>query len=225
MRIFFIAFAVVSAAHITFIILRQETFRCITKCFIIPLLLAAYTSAYITSGTEDMFLIPIFALIMGWIGDILLIRKDKKTFLLLGLTSFLIGHIFYIAVFIGILSLPGFYNAENIINIPSLLIFTPVSAGLAMIIFRLIKPTKEMRLPVIFYMIVLMGMSLVGFQVFLFNTGFAGLLILSGCFCFIVSDTILAYYTFRKSRVTGSVLVTSYYIMAQTKIIIGLLLI
>ena len=95
---------------------------------------------------------------------------------------------------------------------------------LGMVVFRLIKPTKEMRIPVIVYMIVLVAMNLAGFQVFLLNPGVAGLLILSGCFNFMVSDTILAYYTFRKLKLSGAVLIMAYYILAQAEIVMGLLL-
>ena len=82
-----------------------------------------------------------------------------------------------------------------------------------------------MYAPVIAYMVVLVTMSFFGFQVFLLNPGIAGLLILSGCFNFMVSDTILAYYTFRKKRIYGSVLIMIYYILAQAEIVIGLSLV
>ena len=134
--------------------------------------------------------------------------------------SFLLGHICYIAAFIQVLGVSGALAAN--INIPAFLIFTPPSVALAFVIFRLIKPTIEMRIPVILYIAVLITMSFTGFQVFLSNPGVAGLLILSGCFNFMVSDTILAYYTFRKPKVYGSVLLMSFYIAAQAEIVLGL---
>ena len=211
--------ALISVFHITVIILRRETLRRISKCFIVPLLLAAYIAG---GGTK--FFLPIPALILGWIGDVLLIKIEKKTYFMLGLASFLTGHIFYIFAFIYMLGFFGFNGAAGNINIPAILIFTPPAIVLGMVVLRLIKPTKEMRLPVIIYMAALLLMTLFGFQVFLFNPGIAGLLILSGCLCFMVSDTILAYYTFRKLKVSGSVLIMSYYILAQTEIILGLLM-
>jgi len=212
-------FALVSVFHIIVIILRKETLRRISKCLIVPLLLAAYIAG---GGTK--FFLPIPALILGWIGDVLLIKIEKKTYFMLGLASFLTGHIFYIFAFIYMLGFFGFDGAAGNINIPAILIFTPPAIVLGMVVLRLIKPTKEMRLPVIIYMAALLLMTLFGFQVFLFNPGIAGLLILSGCLCFMVSDTILAYYTFRKLKISGSVLIMSYYILAQTEIILGLLM-
>ena len=219
MKIFLIIFALLSVVHIAAIILGRETLRRISKCLIIPFLLAVYIA-----GGGSKYLLPIPALIFGWIGDVLLIRIQKKTFLTLGLASFLTGHFFYIAAFIHVLGILGIGGAAGRINIPSILIFTPPAIALGMVVLRLIKPTREMRPPVILYMGVLVLLTLFGFQVFYFNPGIAGLLILSGCLCFMVSDTILAYYTFRKPKISGSVLVMSYYILAQTKIIIGLML-
>jgi len=217
MMIFLLILGLVSVFHVTAIILRKETLRRISKCFIIPLLLTAYIAG---GGTK--FLLPIPALILGWIGDVLLIRIQKKIYFMLGLASFLSGHIFYIASFIYIL---GFFGSDICrINIPAILIFTPPAVVLGMVVLRLIKPTKEMRAPVILYMGVLILLTLFGFQVFLFNPGIAGFLILSGCLCFMISDTILAYYTFRKIKVSGAALLMSYYILAQTEIILGLLL-
>ena len=112
----------------------------------------------------------------------------------------------------------------NGIVIPAFIIFIPPSVVLALVVFRLIKPTKEMYLPVFLYMTVLVAMNLFGFQVSLIYPGTAGLLILSGCFNFIVSDTILAYYTFRKLKLSGAVLIMVYYILAQAEIIWGILL-
>jgi uncharacterized membrane protein YhhN len=218
-RIFLVVFILVSVFHVITIALRKEKLRQISKCLIIPFLLAVYVS-----GGGSKFFFPIPALILGWIGDVLLIKREKKTHFIIGLASFLLGHICYMITFIQILCLSDPGGAAWKINIPSILIFAPPAAVLGMVVFRLIKPTKEMFFPVILYMAVLIIMSFSGFQVFLFNPGAAGLLILSGCFMFIVSDTILAYYTFRKLKLLGAVLIMVYYILAQAEIILGLMM-
>ena len=217
MKFFLIIFAVVSVVHIIFIYLRREKLRRITKVLVIPFLIAAYVAA---TGGRPFF--PMLALILGWIGDILLIRIEKRVYFQLGLASFLLGHICYIIAFMDCLGFFGPGSAAIAVNIPAMVIFVPPTAVLAMVVFRLIKPTKEMFFPVIIYMIVLVVMNLLGFQVFLVHPGIAGLLILSGCFNFIVSDTILAYYTFRKLKLLAAVLIMVYYILAQAEIIIGL---
>ena len=217
-NIFLALFIIISAVHVTAIFLQKEKLRRVSKCLILPPLLAAYA---VEAGNWLFFPIP--ALILGWIGDVLLIQIEKKNHFITGLASFLLGHFFYIISFIAVLGFSGFGGAGRI-NIPALAVFTAPTIVLGMIVFRLIKPTREMRVPVIVYMIILIAMNLAGFQVFLFNPGIAGLLILSGCFNFIVSDTILAYYTFRKLKLSGAVLIMVYYILAQAEIIIGLMM-
>jgi uncharacterized membrane protein YhhN len=211
MYIFLVVFAVVSVTHIVAIILRKEMLRCISKTLIIPPLLAAYIA-----GMGGYFF-PIPALILGWIGDILLLRKGKKTYFKLGLVSFLLGHLCYTITFIQIL------NSVGSVNIPALMIFTPQAIVLSIVVFRLIKPLKEFFYPVILYMIFLVTMGLFGFQVFLLNLNLGGLLLISGCFNFLISDTILAYYAFRKQKLSGSVLIMVFYILAQAEIVLGLL--
>lgn len=216
--IFLVVLGFVTILHIAVIILNKETLRQVSKCVLVPILIAVYIAG---GGTALFF--PLLALILGWIGDVLLLKIHKKTNFMLGLVSFLLGHICYIVAFIQILG--SFGTGGVVLNIPAIVIFTPPAIVLGMVVFRLIKPTKDMRIPVIVYMAVLVTLTLFGFQVFLLNPGsISGLLVLSGCLCFMISDTILAYYTFRKLKISGSVLIMAYYILAQAEIIMGILL-
>jgi uncharacterized membrane protein YhhN len=210
MNIFLIVFALVSVTHIVSIILQKETLRRVSKMLIIPPLLTAYIA-----GMGNLYF-PIPALILGWLGDILLLKKDR-TFFKLGLSAFLLGHLCYIISFIQIL------NVISNIHIPAMMIFVPQAIVLGIVIFRLIKPLKEFSFPVMLYMVFLISMGLFGFQVFLLNPGLGGLLLISGGFNFIISDTILAYYAFRKQKLSGSILIMFFYILAQGEIILGLL--
>ena len=216
-----IIFCAASAAHIGIIVMRKETARRVSKVLVMPLLLAVYLAGTAESGSNYYFFV-IPALVLGWLGDVLLIRIDKKINFTLGLASFLLGHLCYIIVFAGIIG-GGAGGGAGRLNLPAFLIFAPQAFVTSIVIFRLIKPAKDMFIAVIFYMVVLVTMGLFGFQVFLLNTGLGGLLILSGCFSFVVSDTILAYYTFRKLKLSGSVLIMAFYILAQAEIVLGLM--
>lgn len=216
-QVFWGVLVLVSIIHVTAIILRKETITRVSKCFLIPAIIGAYIS-----GSGMSFIFPVIALVLGWTGDVLLIRIDKKINFILGLASFLLGHLFYILSFLLIL---GFFGSgSGTIDLAAIALFMPPAIMLAVIVFRLIKPAREMYAPVIFYMAILELLTLFGFQVFLFNPGLSGLLLISGCLCFMFSDTILAYYTFRKLKVSGSVFIMVFYILAQAEIILGLML-
>ena len=216
MLFFFFIFAVVSIFHITFIFHGKRTLRRVSKICIIPPLIAAYIA-----GAGTRFLFPLPALVLGWFGDILLIRKEKKLFFLLGLIAFLFGHLCYIITFLECLGFFGYGGGS--VSITALAISVPPAIVFGLIVFRVVRPTKEMAIPVIVYMIALESVALLGLQVLIFNLNFAAALIFFGCLFFIVSDMILAYYTFRRVKRFGAILIMIFYTLAQAGIVLGLI--
>ena len=217
MHIFLYIFAVASIVHVTAIFLRKEKLRKISKVFIIPPLLAAYIT-----GAENQLLFVIPALVLGWIGDVLLLRIRNRVYFQLGLVSFLLGHICYIITFIECLGLFGSGGAGRL-NMAAIVVMVPLAIIGGGAAFRFVKPSKDMIFPVLLYMIVIEIMLLFSLEVLLSYRSFAGILIFSGALCFLVSDTILAYFTFRKLKRLGAVLIMVFYILAQTGIVLGLL--
>jgi len=217
MKILLILFALVSVVHVSAIFLRKEKLRRISKVLIVPPLLAAYVAG---QGTPLVF--TVLALILGWLGDLLLIRIREKAYFRLGLISFLLGHVCYIITFVEYL---GFFDSGGIekFSVTSMVVFIPFAIIAGVMIFRFIAPIKEMFFPVLLYMIAIEIMAFWGLEILVLNPGFAGLLIFSGALCFMISDTMLAYYTFRKLSLPGAVLIMVFYIMAQAGIILGLL--
>jgi len=217
MKIFLILFAIVSVVHVTAIYIRRGKLRRISKIFIVPTLLAAYIAG---QGTPLIF--AVLALLFGWLGDALLLRISEKAYFRLGLASFLLGHVCYIVTFIECL---GFFApGGGRIDVTAILVFIPIAIIVGVMVFRFIKPPKEMIVPVLLYMIAIEVMAFWGLEIFILYPGFAGFLIFTGALCFMVSDTILAHYTFGKLTLPGAVLIMVLYIMAQAGIVIGLLL-
>ena len=216
MNFFLIFFAAVSVIHIIAVFLKKEKLRQISKMCIIPFLLAAYMAG---RGTQSFFPVP--ALFFGWVGDILLIKKKKKNNFKLGLASFLLGHLCYSLAFLDCL---GFFGpGGGTINPAALAVYIPLSVILGILLFRIIKPFRDMYFLVILYMLVIMAMSFGGLSVFIVNPGLAGAMVFGGCFLFMVSDAILSYYAFRKLTVLPAVLIMAFYILAQTGIVMGIL--
>jgi hypothetical protein len=65
-------------------------------------------------------------------------------------------------------------------------------------------------------------MAFWGLEVFIAYPGFGGALVFLGCLCFMVSDTILSYKRFRKTKLLGPAVMV-FYILAQAGIILGIL--
>jgi len=214
--VFLVIFALVSVVHVTAIYIRKGKLRRISKIFIVPPLLAAYIA-----GQGSPLIFPVLALLFGWLGDALLLRINEKTYFRLGLASFLLGHVCYIITFIECL---GFFEpGGGRINVTALVIFIPIAIIVGVMVFRFIAPPGEMIFPVLLYMIAIEIMTFWGLEIFIFNPGFAGILIFSGALCFMISDTILAHCTFGKLTIPGAVSIMVLYIMAQAGIVIGLL--
>jgi len=217
MNFFLILFALVSVVHVTAIYIRKGKLRRISKIFIVPTLLAAYIAG---QGTPLIF--PVLALLFGWLGDALLLRINDKAYFRLGLASFLLGHVCYIITFIECL---GFFSpGAGRIDVIAMLVFIPIAIIVGVMVFRFIKPPREMIFPVLLYMIAIEVMAFWGLEIFILNPGFAGFLIFAGALCFMISDTILAHYTFGKLTLPGAVIIMVLYIMAQAGIVLGLLL-
>ncbi|MDR0718651.1 MAG: lysoplasmalogenase [Treponema sp.] len=208
-NLFLLFLALSSALHISAIVLKKECFRRITKILLIPLLLGAYLG-----GTGTKMPLPALALVFGWLGDILLIKISEKRFFKIGLCSFLTGHILYIAVFI---------QALAKINVPVLAVSIAAAVLLAVPAYRLIRPDREMAIPVALYMAILESMSIIGLQLFFARGDMAGVFIFSGCLFFMLSDSLLAYFTFRPMVLWAAIAVMVFYILAQTGIILGLM--
>jgi uncharacterized membrane protein YhhN len=230
MWVFFIIFAIMSVVHIAVIILKKETLRRITKILIIPPLLAAYIA-----GSQNAIFFPIPALILGWIGDILLVKTKDRDHFKLGLLAFLLGHLCYILSYMQCLSFFGSDASFSLANFSytsfslasfsftALAIFVPLAIIMGIMIFRIIKPARKIAALVILYITVIEAMTFWGLQVFVAYPGLAGASVFFGCLSFMFSDTILSYKKFRKAKFLGPGSVMFFYTLAQAGIILGIL--
>ena len=192
-NIFLIIFGVVSVVYLFTLAKKPSMFQFALKGCLMPLLAAFYITS---AGTGNIFWPVIFALIFAWIGDVLLVRITNILWFKLGLLSFLIGHIFYII---------AMYEFIQPINITVLVISFIAAAFFGIMVYKTVKPSKQMKIPVVAYETVILLMTISALQVFLLQfigSGHAfGLLIFTGSVCFLISDTLLAIRTFRRVKI------------------------
>jgi uncharacterized membrane protein YhhN len=207
-NLFIALFAAAAAAHLVSIFAFNDRVRKITKICLLPLLLAVYMSS-----VKNFFAAVLLAIIFDWGGDVLLLRSEDKTFFRLGLVSFLLGHLCYILTL---------FKFTGTFNVTALVASAAAASAFGLLVLHLIKPVRDMRAPVIVYMIVIELMSLGSLQLLLDRGDMMGAAVFGGSLCFLLSDTVLAYYLFRSFPKYGNAVVMLPYILAQTGIIWGL---
>jgi len=205
--IFLIILDIVSIVYLVSLFFKRRLFQDILKGCLMPLVLAVYIL-----GAEKILWQIVLALFLGWAGDVLLLKGSEFRFFLSGLVSFLLGHIFYIVAML---------EFARPFNITVLVISIAAAACLGVLIFKFVRPSAEMKIPVIAYEITIMTMAIFAVQLFLAQGSSFGVLVLSGSLFFLVSDTYLAYDTFRKGPKYAAFIIMITYITAQLLITLG----
>lgn len=208
-----IPFVIVLAAHLLALLLRVEMMDRITKPLIV-ITVAGYFF-YATKNVQSRLKIWIgSALLFSWGGDILLMFQDKKSlFFLLGLSSFLLAHIFYI-IFLHKVRL-----VEKIK--PRLWTLLVVAVYYSVLIAFLSPWLGDMRLPVRVYGMVISFMLLLALHLLFLANRKAGLYIAIGAILFVLSDSLLAINKFYQPFEAAGFLIMLTYGLAQLFLIIG----
>lgn len=162
-----------------------------TKALSSTLFLLIGITSYIVADAPSSYAFWIIgALILGYIGDILLVYPNILKCFILGLVSFLIGQILYGTVF---LSYSGFLYWDVIIYI----------VVVASCLFAYTKTDLElgpMKIPVLFYLLIISYMYTMAVST-IYKGGFntiTTILIVIGASLFIASDLVLAFVRFQK---------------------------
>jgi uncharacterized membrane protein YhhN len=203
--IFLIILGAVSLVYLITLFFKDSILQYILKGCLVPLILAVYFF-----GANTIILPIILALVFAWLGDVLLIKINNPIFFRFGLASFLIGHIFYIITM---------FTHAMPLHIPILIISVIIAVCYGIFAFKMVKPSPEMKIPVIAYETIILIMVISALQLLLSHTSLFGVLVFSGSLCFLASDTMLALVTFRKKPLYVPVMIT--YIAAQLLIALG----
>ncbi|MDR1046584.1 MAG: lysoplasmalogenase [Treponema sp.] len=207
-KILWIIFAAVSVLHLVSIPLNRQRLQSISKVCLIPVLMVIYSTA---AGVFQAAVL--LALIFGWGGDTLLLNGKHLRFFLLGLSSFLAGHICYAAAML---------IRAGKIDFLVLALSVIAAFPLIYLVYRIIKPGKVMKIPVLVYEAVIVLMSISCLQLFAARRDTEAALIFGGSLFFLFSDALLGYDHFRKKLKCGNFLVMLSYIIAQGSIVAGL---
>jgi uncharacterized membrane protein YhhN len=205
-----IFFVVVTFIDLYLISNKQEKRRYLTKPLIIPAIIFIYL---LFAHQYNKFLL--LALLFSFFGDLLLLFSEEKLFFRLGLFAFLSSHIFYIYTFIE--NIP--FNRISFFWIPLALI--PYCIYAWKILQYLGPYVSHYFIPVILYIVTIIGMSYASLFRFWTSQGIPFWFPFIGSLFFIISDTLLATRNFRYGQKKGWVSVMATYVLAQLFIMIG----
>lgn len=207
-------FLVSTVFHLYASKVKNQKLRNITKPFILTSLLAFYC---LCSNAPSMMII--IALLLSWLGDVLLIPHGLKWFTAGGI-SFLFSHVFFIL---------GYNQLFDIRTVPALLliILTCIYATAVVIIFKNLKQylPKPLFYPMFLYLLINGMMNCFALLRLYCVPCFASLVTYIGALMFFVSDSSLFFVRFNKDgKLKTHFLVMLTYSLGEFLIIAGLLL-
>lgn len=202
-----ILFFVVLTADLVAVQLQYKIAEYIFKP-LIAIWLLAYFVLQLRAVHSNLKKWIIAALLFSWVGDVLLmLQDDNSLFFLLGLSAFLLAHIFYIFFF-------HFIRKEESIKSRWWLVL--IVAVYYVLMISLLSPyLGDMKLPVRMYAVVISFMFMLAMHTLFIKNKNTGLWMMTGALLFVVSDSVLAINKFYQSFDMADIVVMITYGLAQ----------
>jgi len=211
--VWLILFFTALGVNFTGIVLHNEQLQNFSKPELIPFL-AGYFLDQTRGITGSIKKYILAALFFSWAGDVLLMFVPKdEIFFMLGLSAFLIAHIFYIVFFHHI------RVKETVKGNPWLMVIVVVYYGA---LITLLSPyLADMKWPVRVYGIVISFMFMLAMHMLFIKNKIAGKWMMIGALLFVVSDSVLAINKFYQPFDAAGIVIILTYGLAQLFIVQG----
>lgn len=157
------------------------------------------------------------ALFFGWLGDVLLMFAHRgEIWFLLGLGAFLVGHVFYILVFLQTPKPPNYLRRHPFSA-------WPIVAFAVLLLVVLVPHVGHLWLPITIYALVIMTMSLFALHRKGQVAASSFVWVFVGAILFMISDGLIAINKFVIPFPASAFFIMSTYMAAQYLITIGLI--
>ena len=208
----FALFIVIALAYLLTVIFDFP----VATFYLKPFLLLPLLVATIFSETFSHKSILFAALAFCWAGDVLLLFANRDgIYFILGLVAFLIGHLFYILLFIKMIKSSG---KKVRLNVPFLILILLYLVAF----YWLMSPRLgAMLVPVMVYAVAISSMLYCAFMLRSVIPKANAFFIFSGAIAFVISDSILAVNKFYTPIPFSGFLIMITYIYAQGAIVWG----
>ena len=200
-----LVFIITSIAYLISLEFRPYPLDFLVKA--IPIYLLIYYSFTELEGKLRTY--TTLALLFSSFGDVFLSLNFPNNFLF-GLSSFLIGHIFYIV---------GFYGLANKERVMTKILLSLVVLGITVSMgLKVVPISGELAIPVSAYIAVIASMGLTAIYAWRHS-----LLHFVGAFSFIISDSMIAWNKFIEPIPNERYLIMTTYYLAQLLILYGII--
>jgi uncharacterized membrane protein YhhN len=221
--VFLIVFFIDFAIHIVSEAIENKTLRYITKPLLVPMILLYYTTGiFIELAITHILWLLVIALIFGWLGDVFLMLGREGNYFMLGLGSFLIGHIFYIILYTLVI-----FSFGNLLLFPiwGWLLIIPILVIAGFFYYRIRGKMEDLTVPTVIYLVIISLMSFFALLLLSVPNLLAFSLVYIGACLFMISDGMIAVDKFDVKIPYSRVFVMLTYATAQFLITQGIFLI
>jgi uncharacterized membrane protein YhhN len=206
-------FVIVLIMDLAGVLLPNELLQSVSKPLIIISLFVYFIVA--TKNTSSRFKVWVFlALFFSWIGDVLLMfDRDGSLYFILGLSAFLLAHVFYII----------FFNKVRTTQMIGARwwYFLIVVLYYGVFIAFIHSYLGDMSIPVKVYAVVISSMFLLSLHMLHIKNRKAGTLMMVGALLFVISDSVLAINRFYSAFEGAGFIIMLAYGLAQLSITEG----
>ena len=208
-------FIAVALMYLALLLIDEET-----AWYMKPLLLPSMIVAVVASEKFPTKKLLISALLFSWFGDVVLMFASKgEMYFIVGLVLFLTAHVLYIFLF------QKQYKSRHPANKMWLYIGLIGVAGYLFAMLFVLYPTLGgLKIPVTVYAFVISVMLLMTISGLMSWESPAKYYIFAGAFCFVTSDSLLAFDKFYQPLPMPSFNIMSTYLAAQFLITFGILI-
>ena len=206
-------FVIVLIMDLAGVLLPNELLQSVSKPLIIISLFGYFIAATRNAGSQFKVLV-LLALFFSWVGDVLLMfDRDGTLYFILGLSAFLLAHIFYILFFNKV------RTTEMISAKWGYFLIVVLYYGL---FITFINPyLGDMHIPVKVYAVVISSMFLLSMHMLHLKNRKSGILMMLGALLFVISDSVLAINRFYSAFEGAGFIIMLTYGLAQLLIIEG----
>lgn len=221
-KILFISYIIIALLELLAEFLDHSVLRFASKPLLM-IILAAYFYTCSAKPISNANKILLVALFFAWGGDVaLLFTSQFALAFLIGLASFLTGHILYIIHFNQKVNKEVNYRGFVFENKFMLI---PFIAYAYFLIYFVYQGLGDMKVPVFIYCAVILCMCVVAINRYGRTTSKSALLIITGALLFMFSDSIIALNKFtplfESNHILASLLIMTLYIAGQYLIVEG----